>query len=312
MWDNYSFRNIEIPLIERVEDLIGRLTLEEKAGLVSSSQIGIERLGISEWHIGWEVARGYVGRVPEEPSTVLPQPIGMAAMFDPELMYQLGELAGNETRVYYQKDKRGKLMLFGPTVDMERDPRWGRTEEAYGEDPYLTGQMTIAYTKGLKGEDPFYIRTVPGLKHFCANNNEKNRGSCSANLEPRTKHEYYYKAFRASIVEGGAISVMAAYNELSGVPALLHPDLKSVLKDQWGLQFIMSDGADFVGNVIEHHYVENHVESISLALKAGADIMLDDADVVRWSVLEAVNLGLLSEEELEKSIKRTLAYQAAY
>ena len=307
MGDSDSFRNIELPLIERVEDLIGRLTLEEKAGLVSSSQIGIERLGISEWHIGWEVARGYVGRVPEEPSTVLPQPIGMAAMFDPELMYQLGELAGNETRVYYQKDKRGKLMLFGPTVDMERDPRWGRTEEAYGEDPYLTGQMTIAYTKGLKGEDPFYIRTVPGLKHFCANNNEKNRGSCSANLEPRTKHEYYYKAFRASIVEGGAISVMAAYNELSGVPALLHPDLKSVLKDQWGLQFIMSDGADFVGNVIEHHYVENHVESIALALKAGADIMLDDADVVRWSVLEAVNLGLLSEEELEKSIKRTLA-----
>ena len=161
---DYPFRNADLPLSERVDDLVERLTLEEKAGLVSSRQNAIERLGISQWGVGCEIARGYVGRTPEEPSTVLPQPIGMAAMFDPDLMYKLGELAGNETRVYYQKDKKGKLMLFGPTVDMERDPRWGRNEEAYGEDPYLTGKMSIAFTKGLKGDDPFYVKTVPGLK----------------------------------------------------------------------------------------------------------------------------------------------------
>jgi len=304
---DYPFRNADLPLSDRVEDLISRLTLEEKAGLVSSRQMGIERLGISDWRVGCEIARGYVGRTPEEPSTVLPQPIGMAATFNPDLMYQLGELAGNETRVYYQKDKKGKLILFGPTVDMERDPRWGRTEEAYGEDPYLTGKMSIAFTKGLKGEDPFYVRTVPGLKHFCANNNEVDRTSCSSNIEPRTKHEYYYKAFRPAITEGGALSLMAAYNELSGVPALLHPDLKDVVKDQWGLDFIVSDGGDFAGNVVDHEYVDNHAESIALAIKAGADIMLDGNEMVQWSVVEAVKRGLLTEEELNESIRRTLA-----
>lgn len=300
------FRNADLPLSERVEDLIRILTLEEKAGLVSSRQMAVERLGISEWRVGCEIARGYVGRTAEEPSTVLPQPIGMAAMFDPDLMYQLGELAGNETRVYYQKDKKGKLMLFGPTVDMERDPRWGRNEEAYGEDPYLTGKISTAYTKGLKGDDPFYIRTVPGLKHFCANNNEDDRLRSSSNIEPRTKHEYYYKAFRPAITEGGALSIMAAYNEISGVPALLNPDLRTIVKEQWGLDFIVSDGGDFAGNVVDHEYVDNHAESMALAIKAGADIMLDGNEVVQWSVLEAVKKGFLTEEELNESIRRTL------
>lgn len=307
MGTEYPFQNSDLPLEDRVNDLVCHLTIEEKAAMVASRQPAIERLGISEWRIGCEIARGYVGRTPEEPSTVLPQPIGMAAMFDPDLMYQLGELAGNETRVYYQKDKMSKLMLFGPTVDMLRDPRWGRNEEAYGEDPYLTGQMSIAFTKGLKGEDPFYVRTVPGLKHFCANNNEKDRGKCSSNIEPRTKHEYYYKAFRPSIMEGGALSMMTSYNEISGVPALLNPDLRNVIKDQWGLPFIISDGADFAGNVNDHHYVDNHAESIALTIKAGADIMLDDAELVKWSVLEALKKGLLTEAELEESIKRTIA-----
>lgn len=307
MKTDYPFRNIELSLAERVNDFISRLSIEEKAGFVSSNQIEIKRLGVLEWHVGCEIARGYVGRTPDEPSTVLPQPIGMAAMFDTDLMYQLGELAGNETRVYYQKNKNGKLMLFGPTVDMERDPRWGRTEEAYGEDPYLTGKMSAAFTRGLKGEDPFYIRTVPGLKHFCANNNEKERVSCSANLEPRTKHEYYYKAFRPAITEGGALSVMASYNELSGIPALLNPELKTIVKNQWGLNLVVSDGGDFASNVVDHRYVDNHAESIALAIRAGADIMLDDTELVRTSVLEAVRKGLLSEAELDESIGRSIA-----
>ncbi|NLP35979.1 MAG: beta-glucosidase, partial [Clostridiales bacterium] len=121
--------------------------------------------------------------------------------------------------------------------------------------------------------------------------------------EPRTKHEYYYKAFRPAITEGGALSLMAAYNELSGVPALLHPDLKDVVKDQWGLDFIVSDGGDFAGNVVDHEYVDNHAESIALAIKAGADIMLDGNEMVQWSVVEAVKRGLLTEEELNESIR---------
>jgi beta-glucosidase len=298
------FWNTALPLEERIEDLLSRLTLEEKAGLISAEQQGVERLGISEWWIGCEIARGYVGRTSKEPSTVFPQPIGLAATFDKNLMYQIGEAAGKETRVYYQKEKKGKLMVWGPTVDMERDPRWGRTEEAYGEDPYLTGEMTQEYTKGLKGEDEFYYLTAPALKHFCANNNEKDRGKCSANLEPRTKHEYYYKAFQPAITEGGAVSLMAAYNELSGVPAILNPDLKTIVKDQWGLEFVVSDGCDFSQNISEHHYVDSHAESVALAMRAGTDIMTDDSKLVYTAVLEAIRTNLLTEAELNESLKR--------
>ena len=170
-----DFRNPKLPLKERVRDLLSRLTVEEKIGLLSTHQLPVERLGIGEWYVGQEVARGYVSRDPEEPSTVFPQPIGLASTFDPNLMEQLGEIAGEEARFYHRKDPKGHLMLWGPTVDPERDPRWGRTEEGYGEDPFLIGEMTTAYTQGMAGNDPVYRRTIPTLKHFCANNNEKDR-----------------------------------------------------------------------------------------------------------------------------------------
>ncbi|MDE5991892.1 MAG: beta-glucosidase, partial [Oscillospiraceae bacterium] len=206
-----SFRDSSLPMKERVSDLLSKLTPEEKMSMLSCHMPAVPRLGIGEWYVGTEVARGYVGRDTGELSTVFPQPIGMASMFDPELMYELGVIAGNEARYHYQNEPNGKLMLWGPTVDMERDPRWGRTEEAYGEDPFLTGEMSKAYTKGMAGDDPVYLKTVPTLKHFCANNNEADRGSCSANVDMRTLHEYYYRAFKAAITEGGARSVMAAY-----------------------------------------------------------------------------------------------------
>ena len=223
---------------ERVADLLRRLTLEEKIYMLSTHQMPVERLGIGEWYIGQEIARGYVGREPETVSTVFPQPIGVASTFDPALMLQLGEIAGEEARYYQRKDPKSHLMVWGPTVDPERDPRWGRTEEGYGEDPFLIGEMTTAYTQGLAGEDPVYRRTIPTLKHFCANNNEKNRGSSSSNITPRTLHEYYYRAFEASIVRGGADSMMTAYNELAGVPACMNPDLQHVA-ERFGIPFYL-------------------------------------------------------------------------
>ena len=233
-----KFQDTSLPMEERVQDLLAHLTLAEKIGLLSTHQLPIPRLDIGEWYIGTEVARGYVSRDPEEPSTVFPQPIGMASTFDPSLMYQLGEIAGEEARFYQRKDPKSHLMLWGPTVDPERDPRWGRTEEGYGEDPFLIGEMTAAYTQGMAGEDPVYRRTIPALKHFCANNNEKNRGSCSANVTPRTLHEYYYRAFEGAVVRGGADSMMAAYNELSGVPACMNPDLQHVA-ERFGIPFYL-------------------------------------------------------------------------
>lgn len=303
---NYPFRNSSLPIEERLSDLLERLTTDEKINMLSSHMAAVPRLDIGEWYVGTEIARGYVGRSDDEISTVTPQPIGMASMFDPELMYKLGEIAAEEARYYYNKKPNSKLMVWGPTVDMERDPRWGRTEEAYGEDPFLTCEMTKAYTKGLAGEDAFYLKTVPTLKHFCADNNEKNRGSCSANVEPRTLHEYYYRAFKGAITEGGAHSIMAAYNELSGVPAVMNPDIQKLLKDEWGLDFVVTDGGDFSQNVLLHEIVKTHAEALALCLKNGADSMTDPADMVAAAAYEALERKLITEADIDKAVGNVL------
>ncbi len=303
----FKFLNPEISLEERLDDLISRLTIDEKIGLLSTHQNAIPRLGIKEWYIGTEVARGYISHEKNQPSTVLPQPIGMSSMFDPELMYKLGEIAATEARIYNQNGyENTKLMMWGPTVDLCRDPRWGRNEEGYGEDPFLTGQNTIAYTQGMRGEDEFYMRSVPTLKHFCANNNEKDRGSCSANIEPRTKHEYYYASFRPSVEEGGAYSMMAAYNELSGVPAVLNPDIQQVVKDKWGLGFVVTDGGDYSQNVTDHEYCRSHAESLALTIRAGSDVMTDDQSLVTKAAKDGLYDGILIEEDINRSIKNSL------
>ena len=302
-----DFRNPKLPLKERVRDLLSRLTVEEKIGLLSTHQLPVERLGIGEWYVGQEVARGYVSRDPEEPSTVFPQPIGLASTFDPNLMEQLGEIAGEEARFYHRKDSKGHLMLWGPTVDPERDPRWGRTEEGYGEDPFLIGEMTTAYTQGMAGNDPVYRRTIPTLKHFCANNNEKDRILCSSNVTPRTLHEYYYRAFESSIVRGGTGSMMTAYNELSGVPACMNPDLQPLVKDKWGLEFIVTDGADFSQNVLAHRSHATHAEALAACLKNGNDVMTDADDMVAAAARDALDRGLLTEADIDRAVGNSLS-----
>lgn len=198
----FPFQNPALSDTERADDLVSRLTLDEKIGFLSTHNLPVERLGIGEWYVGCEIARGLVNRSEDKPSTVFPQPMGMSASFDPDMMLEIGKTAAREARAYYNAEPKGGLMVWGPTVDLARDPRWGRNEECYGEDPFLTGEMSIGYTKGLRG-DGKVAATIPTLKHFCANNHEEGRGSDNANLNPRLRHEYYYAAFKASIVRGG-------------------------------------------------------------------------------------------------------------
>ena len=186
---NRDYLNISLPLEKRIKNLVSLLTLEEKIGLIPTKQAEIPRLNIKSFNVGSEIARGYVSHNDDEPATVFPQPIGMASMFDTELMEKLGEVAGTELRYYDEHSKSNHLVLFGPTVDLCRDPRWGRTEECYGEDPFLAGQMVKAYTKGIVGDNEYFYRAIPSLKHFYANNNEKDRTFSSSNIEPRTKYE---------------------------------------------------------------------------------------------------------------------------
>ena len=176
----YRFQNKELGIDERVKALLEELALEEKLTLLTTRQQAVPRLGLREFVIGTEVARGLVcrGEFGDEVSTVFPEPFGLAATFDTELMRSIGEITGIETRIYHKKGK-ASLCVWGPTVDAERDPRWGRTEEGYGEDPFLIGMMSTEYTKGMCGSDEKgYTRLIPTLKHFYANNNEIGRASC--------------------------------------------------------------------------------------------------------------------------------------
>lgn len=306
MENKYRFRDSSLSFDERVKDLLSRLTIKEKAGLMSNHMAAVPRLDIGEWYVGAEVARGYVSRNPEEPTTVFPQPIGLSGTFDTELMEKAGLAAGKEARVLNKRHPSGHLMLWGPTVDLCRNPLWGRNEEGYGEDPFLTGEMSAAYTKGLADRQGEYMQSIPTLKHFCANNTENERGTASSDIEPRTLNEYYYAAFERPITYGGAYSVMAAYNELSGVPAVINPDIQKVLKDKWGLGFVVTDGGDFSQNVTFHGYSTSHAETIALAIKNGTDVMTDCEDVVQAAVLEAVKSGLVSEKDIDKALYNTM------
>lgn len=306
MNENYPFQNPALSPRERAEDLTARLTLEEKIGMVTSHLDAVPRLGIPATHVGVEIARGLVQRDQRRETTILPQPWGMAAMFDPELMEKLGDMAGDEVRISSQMDPPSSLSLFGPTVDMERDPRWGRNEEAYGEDPCLTGRMTAAYTKGLAGNDPAYLKCAPLLKHFYANNYEAERQTTNANITPRLKREYYLKAFEPAIREGGAVGLMTAYNLINGVEGVNNPDVSEICKKEWGMTLAVSDGGDFGQNVAAHRTYEDHAASIASILGTGADLMLDSREMVDPAVREALERGLLKEENLDRVVADTL------
>jgi beta-glucosidase len=295
--------------------LVSRLTVLEKIGLLPHNQQAIERFGIGELKFGTEVARGFMSREKDEVSTVFPQPIGLASTFNPDLMYELGEVCGTETRIYNKKYDYNKLMVWGPTVDLCRDPRWGRNEESYGEDPFLTGEMSTAYCKGMVGQRTSarklgqgeYLRVLCGLKHFCCNNHEEDRTRDSANVDLRLLREYYYSAFEPAIKAKAAHSLMTAYNELSGVPGMLNRDIKRVCKKEWGMLFAVTDGGDFCQNVFAHKYSDNHAETLSLALKAGQNIMTEyNVDGIVDSAKTALKQGLITEKELDLAISETL------
>jgi beta-glucosidase len=306
MNNEYPFQNSALSLDERVRDLLSRLTREEKISFLAPLQPAVERLGLGAYMAGGEGAHGYVGR--GGPATTFPQTHGLAASWDRELLARAGEVTGTEARGYYNRDAgMGGIELFCPTIDMERDPRWGRNEEAYGEDPYLTGELSSSYIRGAQGEDPFYLRVTCGPKHFFANNNEKDRGFCSCSVPPRAMNEYYLAPFKAAFVQGKAKSLMTAYNEVNGIPMMLHPIVREKVKGEWGCDgHIVTDGGDFVQTVNFHHYFATHAETLAAALKAGADEMLDGPGEVIPAAREALEKGLITEAELDEAVANLL------
>ncbi|MFC5467683.1 glycoside hydrolase family 3 C-terminal domain-containing protein [Cohnella suwonensis] len=297
----FLFQNPALPLAERVGDLVSRLTLDEKINLMCQYQDEVPRLGIKAYKHGTEAAHGvaWLGE-----ATAYPQPIGLACTWDAGLLERIGDAIGEEARAFYKRNPAiNGLTLWAPTVDMERDPRWGRTEEAYGEDPHLAGKLAAALVRGLQGDHPFYLKAVASLKHFIGNNNEIDRGECSVSIDPRNMREYYLKAFEIPFKEGKAQSMMTAYNSVNGVPANLNTDVNDIVKKEWGMDgFVVSDAGDVLGTVNDHKYVDTYKEAVAGTIKAGIDSITDDHDVSKQAIRDALAEGLLGETDLDVAL----------
>src|SRR6185436_16392458 len=238
---DYPFQNPGLSLEARVNDLVSRLTLEEKISFLHQFQPPIPRLGIpafktgTEAHHGvaWSTDRDNNGAVVTAAGTVFPQAIGLASTWDPALVKRIGAAVGDEARGYNALAPRvWGVQLWAPVVNLLRDPRWGRNEEGYSEDARLTGAIATAYGRGLSGDDPLYLKTAPVLKHYLANNNEIHRDTTSSNLRPRVKKEYDELAFKLPIAADAATGVMGSYNLVNGRPNTVNPELNDVVRSR--------------------------------------------------------------------------------
>lgn len=294
---------------ERLDWLLGAMTLEEKLKCLATRVSDMESTGVKGFSVGGEAAHGVEARNDQnelgeaEPSTSFVQPIGMSATWDTELIQRAGEVVGKETRVIYHRHPDRGLSRWAPTVDLERDPRWGRTEEGYGEDPLLTGAMAGAYVKGMQGEHPRYLRVAATLKHFYGNNTEEGRGFKSSSIDPRNRMELYLEPFRRVAEIGHAEAVMTAYNKINGIPGMLNPEVKEILKEKYGIRHVVCDGGAMEQVVKAHQYFGIHAQTLAASLKAGVDAMSDRPELVEAAAREAFELKLISEEEIDTALR---------
>ena len=244
------FRNPDLPVEQRVTDLLTRLTLEEKVNLMKHDAPAVPHLGIPAYN-WWNEALHGVARTPEK-VTVFPQAIAMAATLDPEGLQRVGDIASTEGRALFNEalaagkgipQYRG-LTYWTPNINIFRDPRWGRGQETYGEDPYLTAKMGAAMVRGLEGSDPFYLKAVACAKHYAVHSGpERNRHVFDARVSPHDLWDTYLPAFRELVVKAKVHGVMCAYNRLDGQPCCGHNELlQDILRNQWHFNgYVTSD-----------------------------------------------------------------------
>lgn len=311
---SYPFQNRELPDDERLDNLISLMTLDEKISHFSPFLPGIPRLGIRGTRIV-EGLHGFALSGPANwalkgkgaaPTTTFPQAIGLAQTWDPELHEKLAAWEAYEIRYLTQNQhyKSAGLIILAPNADLGRDIRWGRTEECYGEDPYLASVMTVAYVKGLQGGDPRYWKTASLMKHFLANSNENNRFINSSDFDEQLFREYYSYPFFKGVVEGGSRAYMAAYNKYNGIPCTVHPVLTDVTVKEWGQNgIICTDGGGFRHLVDSHHYFPDYPEAAAACIKAGINMFLDR---YKEDLVVALEKGMTSEEEIDRVIRGTL------
>jgi beta-glucosidase len=302
-----SFRNPSLPLEERVNDLVTRMTLQEKADQLLYTAPAITRLGIPAYN-WWNEALHGVAR--SGYATVFPQSITIANSWDESLIFNVANSISDEARAkYHEFQRRGKtgiyqgLTFWSPNINIFRDPRWGRGHETYGEDPFLTGRMGYEFVKGMQGDDPQYLKTVATAKHYAVHSGpEPLRHSFNAKVSEVDLRETYLPAFRTLVMDAGVYSVMGAYNMFRDYPCCANPILYGILRNEWGFKgYIVSDCWAISDFYKFTHFAKDAAEAAAQAVKAGTDL---ECGVDYKNLVEAVKRGLLTEEDINVAVKR--------
>lgn len=304
----YPFQNQELDVETRISNLLLLMTIDEKVDALSTNP-SVPRLGVvGTGHVeglhglalGGPADWGGKGKEPI-PTTTFPQAYGLGETWDTELLQKVAEVEGYETRYAFQKYGRGGLVVRAPNADLARDPRWGRTEESYGEDAFLTGSLTVAFIKGLQGNDPNYWQTASLMKHFLANSNEDGRTYTSSNFNERLWREYYALPFKMGVTKGGSRAYMAAYNKVNGIPAMVHPMLKDITQNEWGQNgIICTDGGAYRLLMSDHKFYADKYLAAAATIKAGINQFLDDHTE---GVYGALANGYLTESDIDTELR---------
>lgn len=322
----YPFQNPNLPVEQRVQNVLSLMTLQEKIDFLGTS-LNVPRLGIhasgaalsppgsngqfeglhgvtvggpGNWGRKSPGGEGKWGGVSTIPTTQLPQAVGLGETWDPALIEQAATEEGKEARYIFQSFDRGGLIIRAPNADLVRDPRWGRSEESYGEDPFFDGTMAAAFVRGLQGNNPRYWQAASLVKHFMANSNEDNRLGSSSNFDARLLHEYYAVPFRMAVEEGGANALMASYNAVNGVPMTANPLLKDLVMKQWGFNgMIDSDRGAVTNMVTKHKYYPDMEHAVAGAIHAGVNQILNGYEA---PLKDALRDKLVTEADIDQDL----------
>jgi beta-glucosidase len=313
-----AFYDPKLPVAKRVEDVVSRLSIEEKVVLMQMSSPSIPRLGIAPYHWWTEALHGMTHGL----STVFPQAIGLAAMWDTDLHFKVATAISTEGRAKNFEYRANNvynsmtgLDFWSPNINIFRDPRWGRGQETYGEDPYLSGRFGVAFVKGIQGDDPVYFRAIATPKHYAVHSGpESQRHQFNAVITDEDLYTTYLPQFEAAVREGRAHSIMSAYNAIDGVPASCNKRLLTdILRTQWGFNgYVVSDDGSVADIFSNHRYARDGVETSALAVKAGND--LDSGTTYAGggragatpNLLQAIKQGLLTEKEIDVALGRLM------
>lgn len=296
---------------QRLDDLIARMTLDEKVDALGNNtqvpRLGIQASGSVEGLHGIVLGGPTYGDRANTPTTGFPQAYGLGETWDTDLLHRVATYIGTENRYLFQNAKYRKsgLIMWTPNVDLGRDPRWGRTEECYGEDAFLTSRLAVAFIKGIQGDHPKYWRNASLMKHFLSNSNEYGRTFSSSNYSDKLFREYYAYPFYKGVTEGGSQALMTAYNAYNGTPCIMHPVLRNIVMKEWGLNgTLLTDGGAFRLLLSDHKRFDNDRAAAAAAcIKAGITKFLDE---YKDAVYEALHRKLISVEDIEKAIRGNL------